>query len=250
MTDHDAVLVRVLAAADALLLPVRDWNSHTDVNRESRSRMAGVPYRVSTRGDEAGRKSNEQSLIEITGQGLITLARSTRIRFPLLKLTPKGEARARGLCGLPARIEGRAMLADVAKLSALYREYTIGSNRGRWVPEIDLNDGRGWGEDTTKAEYAALARLELRFLPAASLGWLRASSLRSGNVGYCATAEGLEELARPKPVPDLGKPPERDDDARALYRATDAPEGNTVCLPLSPDAFMREAPKALAGSGT
>lgn len=216
MTDADAILVRVLAASDAPRLPIRRWERYVSANRLLRLadlEKLGVPFRANA-GTDAARKTGERDLVALHRSGLAVVTRRAKVKFPDVKLTPKGEARARALAGLPGRDVGRLFLAAVVELGAKYAE----TDTGRWCPETALNDGKGWGEDATDFDRRGLALVEVDYLPAASLGWVVCGSSVHGNAAYAATPAGLTELAEPSPAPKVGKLPKEDPEAVALYR--------------------------------
>jgi hypothetical protein len=213
MTDADAILVRTLAHEDAVRLPVRDWRDRSSVNRYFARKLGAVPFRMNTAA-EAGRKANERMLVDLAADRVLTVSRGPRVKFPLVHLLAPGEERARALCGLPGREVGRLFLKAVADRGRKYAD-TVG---GRWVPEIDLNDGRGWGEDATAEDRRGLSQVELDALPAISLGWVAADSSHAGHVCYAATEAGVQEIAKPSKPPAAGKLPGFDADAAALYR--------------------------------
>jgi hypothetical protein len=217
MTEADSLLVRVLARADVLRLPIRSWSRFVSANRFlglERLAAGGVPLRMNARGDEARRKQGERDLIDLGARGLVHYRR-TKEKFPLVRLTPAGESRARALCGLPDRAAGRRLLAAVAD----------GTRRDPkqmqhlWLAETALNGGKGWGLDAPRADRAGLARVELEFLPAASAGWLAAHSSVEGHAYYRVTAAGWVEVDTPAPAPAVGALPEPDPDACDLYES-------------------------------
>lgn len=214
MTDSEAILVRVLADQDAIRLPVRNWRGYTSANRYFATVAGGaVPYRVSN-ASEAGRKASERLLQDLAAEGMLTVSRGQKVKFPLVALTELGEARTRALCGLVGRRVGRLMLAEVAKRGERY----VDTESGRWVPEIDLNDGKGWdGDESTSEDRRGLAQVEMNYLPAVAAGWLACDSDVYGHVCYAATPAGLDELSR-RPKRGPSKLPETDPDAVRAYR--------------------------------
>jgi hypothetical protein len=247
VTEGDAVLVRVLAAIDALNLPIREWTHNAPSNRRHGLKLAGVPFRAQARGDETGRKASEQLITALARKKLLRVSRSTRVRFPLLKLTEAGEIRARAIVGLPGRADGRAFLALVAEIGSRVKELTIGTCEGRWVREIDLNGGHGWGD--TKGRRLGL--IELEFLPAGFRGWVKAHSDIRGHAGYTATPAGLAELNEESPAPEMELPDEEpeavevyrtEQDARLRAIASDPPAaaGELGFLPLPVSPFVME----------
>ena len=163
MTDSDAILVRVLAAADAALLPIRDWDRYIPTNRYFALREMkafGIPFRANAASD-SDRKAGERELVALQREGMLIVRRRVRVKFPGVRLTAKGDARARALCDIPNRADARVFLAAVVERAAKY----IDTISGRWCPEIDLNciaPGKGWG-DSTKEERDGLGLVEQEF---------------------------------------------------------------------------------------
>lgn len=214
MSDADRILVRILAHADAVRLPVRDWSGNSNANRYLSAEMPGLPFRMQakTQGD---RKAGERQLEDLAEAGLLTIARGERVKFPLVALTDAGDARARALAGLPNRKIARLFLAEIVEKSRACIESQDGT---RWCAEIHLNGGRGWGLDAAVEDRKMLATIELEFCAAAAAGWARAHSSLAGHVAYAATPAGIEELQRrPRRMP--AKLPKGDPECERLYRA-------------------------------
>jgi hypothetical protein len=221
MTDIDTLVVRTLAGADALLLPIRQWTRNHSANREHGLQMLkshGVPLRVGGDGDT--RKTGERTIAEAAEKGLITVSRQGMDRYPYLKLTPFGHAHARALTyftddDLDARAVARLMLLALVKYGK-FRRAAI--NDLTFVPEILLNSGRGWdGDDTTRKDKKMLGTIEIDYCVAACLGWMTCCSAIRGHVAYAITAAGKAELDNPSPVPDFGTMPAFTKEAARLY---------------------------------
>jgi hypothetical protein len=214
MTDIDTLVVRTLAGADALLLPIRQWGKYTSANREAGLSMLfthGVPVR--TGGDMATRKSGERTIIEAAEQGFLDIRRHGRDRFPYLKLTGRGEAYARALVGLPGRDVGLLILKAVAAKT----DRNQATLDRLFCDEIALNGGKGWG-DSTREDRRGLSDTELDYLPAASAGWLSSNSTSHGHVRYCVTEAGWAEIDSPSIPADVDTLPQFDRTAADLYR--------------------------------
>ena len=130
MTEQDEILVRVLAHQDAIRLPVRDWSGHTNVNRYFARKEAGIPYRQNSGSNEVLRKAGEKGLTDAAAAGLLTILRQSRVKYPIVALTAKGDFRARALSGRPGRADGRLFLIAVHTLAAKY----VSTISGRWCP--------------------------------------------------------------------------------------------------------------------
>jgi hypothetical protein len=215
LTDTSAIIVRILAHSDAVLLPIRQWEGRTSTNRWEGLRWLpgrGVPYRVNTSGDEAGRKSGERQLVELAGLGLLVLHR-TKTKWPFTRLTDKGETRARQACGYDAEHLARLTLEAVAERT----DRNPKTLDQLWLPETALNDGKGWGLDAPPADRRGLAAVETLYLPAGFRGWVIAHSDFCGRAYYCVTYLGWAELdRRPDTLTDRHSP-KADPDARRLY---------------------------------
>jgi hypothetical protein len=157
----------------------------------------GVPLRVG--GNTATRKSGETKLKELADAGLLVIGRPGRTKFAFVKLTDRGEARSRALCGLPDRAAGRAMLLQIAGMTKRDAKF----HQEAWANENALNAGRGWGDEHGEE----LARLAERILPAISAGWVVAHGTMLGHARYRVTPGGWEEIDRPSTPPDVGPLP-------------------------------------------
>ena len=163
MSEYDGILIRILAGEYAIRLPLRSWNGHASTNRYLGSRRlvsTGLPYRQGAVGDEAKRKRLEKSLAELEGDRRIVVQRGLR-KFPGVRSTPAGNVRARALVDLPGLDVGRMILGAVAEKTK--REQSTMPDL--WLPEIELNGGKG----DTPDDRRALSRIELDYLPAALL---------------------------------------------------------------------------------
>lgn len=214
MTDADAIIVRILASADAVRLPGRDWSGHFQANRLSGLKAWGQPFRANG-GDDAQRKSGERELVALASDGLIQIQRRGGKKFPLVKLTDRGEAYARALCDLPDREVGVMFLAHVAK-RAKRKPRTLDE---KWLAENEINDGKGWGEDATKSDRMRLAFIEQDSLPAVSAGWIETGTTIQKHAYYSVTPAGWSELDNPSTPPVVGELPKYIREAAKAYRA-------------------------------
>lgn len=235
MSDLDTLLLKALAASDALRLPIRRWLGRASANRILGLRQLasfGAPLRVG--GDAATRKTGERSLADLGDQGLAVVTSHRQTKFPLVALTFRGEARARALAGLPSMGGGLWVLEQVAarsrRVPALMTE--------QWVAEVELNGGRGWG-DSTVQDRADLAELAMNALPAVARGLVVAHSDCHGRAYFAATPAGWDHLDSRSIIPREDQPP-ADGEAEEAYHAELA----------SKLAWMRDAePSALGEIG-
>jgi hypothetical protein len=251
MTNHDAIIVHVLALCDAPRLAPRSWTRYAAANRAlalGALHSRGAAYRANS-ADDAGRKSGERELVALADAGLLKI---TRVRkFPYLKLTPKGDAYARAVAGLPGRKIGQLILGAIA--AKTQREPK--TLRDLWLAEIDLNRGRGWGPSAKPADRVAIADVELDALAAMANDWIVAHSTVAGHCYYALTSAGWAEADNPTPTPRFGKLPKADQKAARLYRSvqdrqlgalgSDAPERHHGIghLPLPAGAMTMPVPQ-------
>lgn len=162
------LLVRTLAAVDALFWPMReaDW----------RARVGGALYtaqrdffnrggvRVPIGGSAAQRKRGERLVNRLEEAGYLIVSRQRQSRF--LALTDHAEDKLRVMLGHPG-------LA-----SSFAAAWTL-EGRG-FVPEIAFNGGRGWGDGCSQE----LLRVELLMLPSLLRGYVESNSTTRGHVCY------------------------------------------------------------------
>lgn len=215
MTDVEQVVVRALARADAVRLPIRNWEGKNSANRTIAFRSLaehGVPLRVG--GDEVTRKSGERTLKDAQTAGLVVLSTFKRSKFHFVRVTERAALMARALTGVPGIGGGLWVLHEVAKRSQR-KPKTL---EELWVDEIELNDGKGWG-DATKEERAALSETEMNALPAMAAGWIVADSTCYGHVRYAVAQPGWQEVDEPSEDLAVGDMPECDPEAEQLYES-------------------------------
>ncbi len=184
------LLVRVLAQTDAAVWPIRraEWEhpkpAAIRAAQDAFRRHRGVI--VPSPGTDAERKAAERLADSLARAGYLKARRRGRGRF--LRLTDAAEDRVRQLCGLP----GLWLSFETV------RRYV----REAWTPEINLNDGRGWGDGHS----AELAFVELLMLPALTRGVAVSGSDVRGRVYYRRVQDvpswpqPTEEL---EPLPEL-----------------------------------------------
>lgn len=207
MNGIDRLLTRILAASDAVWLPLRDFRgtrpSNTSVARREYPER-GVPW-GSGESTEAGRKEAQRELGEAADASVIAVYRPSRGRAFGVKLTDEGESRARGLCGLPALDAGLESLAEVARLTGEARH---------WVPETALAGVDYAGPDCKRM----LMVVEGLALPALARGWIEANASVKGAVWYSVTRKGKAILKKGHQFPAEVKAPRRKvKDARPYY---------------------------------
>jgi hypothetical protein len=176
------LLIRVLAATDAVWLPIR--RSEWEHSRPAAIHFARASCRsnrgviVAAPGADAVRKSAERWTDAMIQAGYLKARRRARGRY--LRLTDEAEDRVRQLCGLP----GLWLSFEAARRHV----------RPDWTPETALNNGRGWGDGHSQE----LAFVELLMLPSLIRGVVVSASTVRGHVFYKRIAD----------VPDWPEPAE------------------------------------------
>lgn len=184
MKIENSVLVGILAATDAIWLPLRDWTAPRPANTYAARRSfaaGGVPW-ASAETTEAGRKRSQRCLEELVAAGLVVGRKPKRAKTLSVRLSDAADHAARRLCGLADEEGGVATLREVGGRSERRAELLTDV----WVPETALNDGRGWGDHHQEE----LATVEQMALPALVRGWLDSRADSEGRVYYAVTARG------------------------------------------------------------
>lgn len=175
MEFNDRLLISILAAQDALWLPMRKWKhprpGNTSIARR-RFPTAGVHFSVG--GGTAERKAGSEAMIAMAAAGLVKMDGKTR--STAVRLSDEAEDRARALAGLPRFAKSIKVLCRLGELTTLARTETF-NYRDDWINEANLADAK-W-EDAE-----ALMDLEDALLPALSRGIVKAHSTCSGHVAY------------------------------------------------------------------
>lgn len=206
MTEQDAILVRILAATDAVWKPMRqaDWATPTPtVLYEYRKRFssAGVPWH-SGDATEAGRKANQRTLEGLASAGLVTL--HGRERRAAVRLSEKGDILARALAGLGNVDAGHCSLCEVLGLHDKMASEL-------WLARLDNYANT----DDCRRELVIVQQL---MAPALWRDWVESGSDCHGRVWYWATKQGREVAKLPEPTLPADLPP-MDKDAADLYDA-------------------------------
>jgi hypothetical protein len=128
-----------------------------------------------------------------------------------VRLTDKGEAAARALCGLPSLSDALVAVRTLAGCS--HRPPTLLSHL--WVYET-LATGVDYADTTELPARQRLMDFENRLLPALARGWVRSLSDIERRVSYALTPAGWSQLDAGD-VPLCGKHCEPDPGARQLY---------------------------------
>jgi DNA-binding transcriptional ArsR family regulator len=188
------LLARVMAAADAVWLPLRacEWKHPCPAAiytaQQSYRKHPGVI--VPMPGTALARKRAELAIDRLVQAGHLTARRRGRGRY--LRLTDETEDRLRIRCGLP----GLWLSFETARRLPA----------GQLTPEIEMNDGRGWGDGHENE----LRFVEYLMLPALARGFAKAESTIRGHVWYRQA-----ELPADWPMPGNDEPP--DDNLARLY---------------------------------
>jgi hypothetical protein len=170
MTGQDELITKVIAEADAVHLPLRahQWaGRHAGANAYIGRKLyltTGIPLR-SGQGAAAARMAFGRLVAATARAGLATVRRLRSVRWPYLRLTDAGDAKARALAGL-AQVD-----ATVELLREILRQQVEHPGPGGWVSEFWLaDDGRDMHE---------LRAIEAMALPGLWRGWLEAAWPRS-----------------------------------------------------------------------
>jgi len=204
MREQDAVLVRILAATDAIWKPMRqaDWGQPTPtVLYEHRKQFTskGLPWH-SGNPTEAGRKAEQRILEGLASAELVTL--HGRERRAAVRLTEQGDILARALVGLGNVDAGHCSLCEVLRL-----QNPIASEL--WLAGLDNYAAT----DDCRRELVIVQDL---MLPALWRGWVESNSDCFGRAYYWATDRGREMARLPEPVLPANLPP-MDEDAAEMY---------------------------------
>jgi hypothetical protein len=216
MTRGDEILVRVLAVEDATRLPIRasGWDSALPAARHQMAAdlaAGGLPFRSGAEDAQAA-VATSRALVALHEAGLAHVSRRAKTKYPRVRLTDAGDARARALAGLPDLAAGAALAFRAAELAPRFA--------GEWTPEMYFLDPRyadtppPVGYEFTVEDRHRLGEIELEYVVAARAGWMRCTSSVLGATAYQLTLAGLGASADPPPdVPTA-------DAAAALYRET------------------------------
>lgn len=167
------LLVRVLATTDAAYWPIRaaEWKHPLPAAivaaRHAVRNRGGVL--LTAPGTDADRKAAERLTDALIASRYLRTRRRARGRY--LRLTDEVEDKLRPLCGLPALW---LAFETARRLSAM-----------KWTAEIDLNHGKGWGDNREQG----LVFVEHLLLPALVRGVVESASTVHGHVYYRRVAE-------------------------------------------------------------
>jgi hypothetical protein len=185
--DSAGFLVQLLAKQDALFVALRDprasywaavWAARWGFQRE------GMPYESGGR-DAAEWKRLQRVKDALAERGFLSQIRRGR-RTAAVQLTDAGDDTARMLSAMPL-----SKLAFLERLSRLARHAQTSIDG--WIPEVLLNEGRGWGDGHSKE----LALVIDEALPALARGWAESNCNLHGNVYYRLTDSGRAIAAEP-----------------------------------------------------
>lgn len=189
MNAQTIIAIELLAEADELLRPVRNWasNGHVVARLERREdfRRRGLPFRSG--GDAATRKQGERSADQLERSGLVTFHRHAGKRTHA-RPTDVGDQTLRSLCGLPGLSE-----MMVALLALRAHEDRPHEPEDNVVPETWLAGLNGWG---SRDGGLLLVTVEECLAPALVRGWVAAWSDQEGRVAYRLTHNGRHALDR------------------------------------------------------
>lgn len=198
MNEREEVLIRILAATDALWAPLRqpDWKRPGPTNYyEARKHFAerGIPWDSGEKG-EANRKAARRLLESLAEDGLVAIQGGER-RLAV-KLTDFGDIIARAVCSLPNVECGHSSTTETIRLARTVNQ--PGTVDGaKLTSELWLSGLDNYrGDDATTRELVLTTNMAL---PAIVRGWLQAESDCEGRVYYFATDAGQEIAKKPEP---------------------------------------------------
>jgi hypothetical protein len=190
--------VRILAAQDAVWVPLRDWGGSRPANvyRARREFDAhGIHWR-STAMTEQQSRDRSRELDGLRKRGRITCFQP-RAKTLRARLSDRAEAETRALCGLPPLAAAVGLMGELARHS---RRKARTLDR-LWVPEVKLNRGRGWGDD----HHRELVAVEDTLLPALARGWVVSLATVQRHVYYALAPTGWAALEQNHPPPPPGE---------------------------------------------
>lgn len=183
----DPLLLRILAATDALWLPVRTW-PEAMTHWQLRQRFLSHGWALDAASEGANRAEQSRRLRALAGAGHLSIRYQQRT--PLVRLSDATEDRLRATIGHAGSILGGWLTCE--------RVAEVG---GEWVPEWKL---AGWdaarparsGDDVTRE----LVLVEDLALPALIRGWLESNASARRRVAYRLTDAGRRQLSQPAPT--------------------------------------------------
>lgn len=208
------LLIEILAATDALWTPFRSFQYPLPtVYYEGRKAFEAGGVTLPAGDGATARKRHQLALEAAAGKGLVRVSRR-RGRHPAVKLSDRGEARARALCALPDFGEAFEAMQALADAPAALERGTL------WASELALA-GISAADTQDKDKRQALVRLEEKLLPALARRLVEAGSTSVGWVYYSLTASGRAALEADTIAPEI-EPADVEPDAdgaRQYYEA-------------------------------
>ena len=211
LSDADRLLAELLASTDAPFPPLRphhwqaDRGPRLNANRwAAQGQYHAHGVQLASGGKGSANVERQRLLASIAVDGLLVITRGARVKSPWLRLTEKGDSRARRLADMPSYVGAFFWLRKLAELAD--------GKPDVWVSESAFT-AAGKAYDSGEA-----ALTLCNSLPFLVRGFAVAHSTYSGWCAYAITAAGIEALGRPKPAGDgrdIGR-----DDAAELYHAT------------------------------
>lgn len=185
LTAEDEILVNVLADSDALWLTVRDFSGNmpgrVSVMRDDFHSGGGIPW-GSGKTSEIGRKRTQLALERNVAAGLIAAVTLKGSKTQRVRLTEKGDARARAMVDMPSLRDSMDVVRQVAALSNRNPKLV----EDCWIPEDSLIEK----QPDADARRRALISLEDSALPALTRRLLWSRSTARMNAMYAVTAAG------------------------------------------------------------
>lgn len=190
-------LIRLMAQADALHVPLRDpsspnWAAVCVRRRAYQAR--GVECSVG--GTDADRKAGERSLKRMASARLLQTFRAGG-KVASVRLTPRGDAVGRSLCGLSGMVETVDLLKAMHELRDDPDASAPGSCSGHldsrpWLAETMFTpDRKGWGDCSPGDAVEWLAAVQKSMRCGLAAGFLVSNSDSRRHVRYRLTETGL-----------------------------------------------------------
>jgi hypothetical protein len=188
MNEAESILARLLANADAVWLPTRDFlgDRYSAVCLARRGyKTAGLPWH-SAGVDDAARREARQVVEDLTREGLAKAFRPRAMKTLQIRLTDQGDGKARQVVGLPNLDAAFAAAGEIAKRSKWPAKLLTEA----WIPEHELV-GTIPGRDAFAQKAMAL---EDALLPALTRAYVISNANADRHVSYALTSAGREWL--------------------------------------------------------
>jgi hypothetical protein len=185
--EAGTLMIRILAATDAVWLPLRDWSGPRPTNTAEARRLfrrAGVAWLFG--GTEQERKEAQRAIEAMAKIGAVVVRRPSKTKAICVRLSDEAEATTRAKCRLPGLRDSWLAAREIEK-------------RGggeQWVSEFAMSKRDEWPSGQMAIEYMSLWALSRELV--------ESNSTIKGEVRYRLTPRGVGWL-------DSTKQPEEPD---------------------------------------